>query len=275
MTRGPLQPIEPATNDALACTRRRRWQTPRRSPRGCTRATSDEHRQQLDRGQGDVGGRVQHGAGTQKRLLPQPRDASRIALPGWRGAAAGSGVGGCRDRWLAGAGGSDDALIVHHPPQCTAIRRATRDKPGIAPEVWRKRGAERAFGARPSGRFRVCHSLHGRAGVQSRRRLTDDPKRREPRSPSPSLLVVRRPATPAMTPPPPDPGRGDSVTPPPAGGRQCDSQLRPSFAPNRRRQRLICHEMHAAFRSNPASGRCRRPREPPHGRTPIWSGTTG
>ena len=137
--------------------------------------------------------------------------------------------------WRAkAAGGSDGALIVH-TPRCTAIRRATRDKPGIAPEVWRKRGAERAFGARPSGRLRVCHGVHGRAGVQSgrsRRRLTDDPGASRAPLTSPSLLVVRRPATPPMTPPPPDPGRCDSVPPPPAGGWLCDSLLSPPFAPH-------------------------------------------
>ena len=94
-----------------------------------------------------------------------------------------------------------NARLVHRP-RCTAIRRAARDKPEIRPAIWRKRGVERASGDRPSGRLRVCHGVHARAGVESRRRLTDNPG--APRAPltSPSLLVVRRSAPPAMTPPP-------------------------------------------------------------------------
>ena len=71
----------------------------------------------------------------------------------------------------AAVGSGVDARLVHRP-RCTAIRRAPRDKPGIAPEVWRKQGAERAFGARPSGPsgfVTVCMVSPGSRGGRSSR----------------------------------------------------------------------------------------------------------
>ena len=94
---------------------RRRWPAPRSTARlsGC-------------RPDGAWGGAVvDNVAGRVNDGQCCPGDLAQNA-----GSGAASGVGGCWSRVVGegGAGGSDGALIAHHP-QCTAIRRATRNTP--------------------------------------------------------------------------------------------------------------------------------------------------